>query len=149
MKKEPIGKYIAAIYRSFKSILNYKLADIDIKSGQHDFFFIISKNEGINQKELSDILYIGKSTTAKAVKNLIGSGYIMRVQDPSDKRFNRLYLTEKGRDIVPRINATFSEIMDIIANGLSDDEYEQALTLLKKILNIYSNEKSKINTDLD
>ena len=39
-----ISKYNAAIYRNGQSIINYKLKDLDIKSGQHDFFYIISKN---------------------------------------------------------------------------------------------------------
>lgn len=149
MKKEPIGKYVAAIYRNMQSIINFKLADIDIKSGQQDFLFVISKNEGISQKELSNILYVGKSTTAKAVKNLINSGYITRKQDETDKRYNRLYLTEKGKKITPRMSATFSEIMDIFAGGLSDDEFEQTLILLKKILKSLSDEKSKMTSDID
>ncbi len=149
MKKEPIGKYVAAIYRNMQSIINFKLADIDIKSGQQDFLFAISKNEGISQKELSTTLYVGKSTTAKAVKNLINSGYITREQDMADKRYNRLYLTEKGKAIAPRMSATFSEIMNIFARGLSDDEFEQTLILLKKILRSFSDEKRKITSDLD
>ena len=71
-----ISKYNAAIYRNGQSIINYKLKDLDIKSGQHDFFYIISKNEGISQKELSEYLYVGKSTTAKAVKNLVKNHYV-------------------------------------------------------------------------
>lgn len=149
MKKEPIGKYVAAIYRNMQSIINFKLADIDIKSGQQDFLFVISKNEGISQKELSNSLYVGKSTTAKAVKNLIDNGYVTREQDVTDKRYNRLYLTEKGKEIAPRMNATYSEIMDISTRDLLGDEFEQTLILLKKILKSFSDEKSKITSIVD
>lgn len=53
---ESIGKLNATIYRSLQSILNFKLEDMPIQSGQHDFFYVISKNEGITQKELSEHL---------------------------------------------------------------------------------------------
>lgn len=148
MKKEPLGKYIAAIYRNMQSIINFKLADTDIKSGQQDFLFVISKHEGISQKQLSNTLHVGKSTTAKAVKNLISSGYITREQDSLDKRFNKLYLTDKGKEIAPRINDTFSEIIEIFAKGLSDDEYEQMIIMLKKLLLSFRTEKNKISSDM-
>lgn len=146
---ETIGKYNAAIYRVSQSMMNYKLRDLDIRSGQHDFFYVISKNEGISQKELSNLLYIGKSTTTKAVKNLMDSGYITREQDPDDKRYYRLYLTEKGKQVAPKIEATFLEMIDIFTKDLSGNEGEQTLNGLKKILNRLYEEKSKISADID
>ncbi|MCX7709936.1 MAG: MarR family winged helix-turn-helix transcriptional regulator [Clostridia bacterium] len=149
MQKESLGKYIAAIHRNAQSIMNSKLADIDIKHGQHDFFYFISRNEGISQKELSSALFIGKSTTAKAVKNLINSGYITREQDEKDRRYNRLFLTEKGKQIIPKINSTFTELLNIYLKDLSEYEYEQTLQVLKKILNCIHKERDKLNSDVE
>ena len=146
---ENIGKLNAAIYRSLQSILNFKLKDMPIQSGQHDFFYVISKNEGITQKELSEHLYVGKSTTTKAVKNLIAHGYIRKEKDDQDKRFERLYLTEEGKQIVPRIQSTFIEVVGITTKNMSIQEIEQTITLLKKILQNVSDEKAEINSDLD
>ncbi len=146
---ETIGRYNAAVYRVSQSMMNYKLRDLDIRSGQYDFFYVISKNEGISQKELSNHLYIGKSTTAKAVKNLMDSGYITREQDPGDKRYYRLYLTEKGKQVAPKIEATFLEMIDIFTRDLSGNEGEQTLNGLKKILNRLYEEKGKISADID
>ncbi|WP_242841940.1 MarR family winged helix-turn-helix transcriptional regulator [Clostridium beijerinckii] len=88
-----ISNLNAAIYRNAQIIINSKLIDLNIKSGQHDFFHVISKNQGISQKELSEFLYVGKSTTAKAVKNLMKNNH----------RVYRLYLTEKGKEVLPII----------------------------------------------
>ena len=132
---ESIGKLTAAIHRNVQIILNNKLKGISIGSGQHDFFYVISLKEGISQKELSEWLYISKSTTAKAVKNLITHGYIRKEKDVDDKRYDRLYLTEKGREISTRMNETFMEVVEITTRNLSQSEIEQSKTLLKKILN--------------
>lgn len=131
---ESIGKLTAAIHRNVQIILNNKLKGISIRSGQHDFFYVISLKEGISQKELSEWLYISKSTTAKAVKNLIAHGYIRKEKDMDDKRYDRLYLTEKGREISARMNETFMEVVEITTRHLSQSEIEQTKTLLKKIL---------------
>lgn len=144
-----IGKLNAAIYRNLQSILNFKLKDMPIQSGQHDFFYVISKNEGITQKELCEHLNVGKSTTAKAVKNLIAHGYISKEKDNKDKRFERLYLTEEGKQIAPRIQATFIELVNITTKNISTNEIEQITTLLKKILQNVAKEKAEMNSDLD
>ncbi|MCM1988714.1 MarR family winged helix-turn-helix transcriptional regulator [Oceanirhabdus seepicola] len=134
MNKESLGKYISAIYRNSQSIINKKLEGYDIGSGQYDFLYVISTNEGISQKELSNILKIGKATTAKAVKSLMKSGYVKRERDEKDKRFYKLYLTEKGKEIVPKIESSFKFMIGVFSEGFSDEEYENILQSLKEIL---------------
>lgn len=139
MNNDSFGKYIAAINRSAQSLINKKLEGVDIGSGQHDFLYVISNNEGISQKELSNRLKIGKATTAKAVKNLMKSGYIKREKDIKDKRFYKLYLTEKGMDIKPLVNSTFQELIEIYSKGFTVEECTQVLKVLEKILdNVYN-----------
>lgn len=136
-----IGKLNAAVYRNLQSILNYKLQDIPIRGGQHDFLYVISKREGITQKELSQELYVDKSTTAKAVKSLVSLGYIRKEPSPDDKRFEKLYLTEKGQEIKVHIQNTFLELVKIAIKNLSAQEAEEAVRLLKIILDGLIEEK--------
>lgn len=136
-----IGKLNAAVYRNLQSILNYKLRDIPIRGGQHDFLYVISKREGITQKELSQELYVDKSTTAKAVKSLVSVGYIRKEPSPDDKRFEKLYLTEKGQEIKEHIQNTFLELVEIATKSLSAKEAEEAVRLLKVILDGLIEEK--------
>lgn len=138
---ESIGKLNAAIYRNLQSILNAKLKDVPIRSGQHDFLYVISLQEGITQKELSERLYVGKATTAKACKNLMANGYIRMEKDKTDRRFERLYLTELGRAAAPRIRETFMELVGITTRDLSSEEAEAVVGLLKKILETVTQEK--------
>ncbi|RKD28884.1 MarR family transcriptional regulator [Lacrimispora algidixylanolytica] len=131
---ESIGKLTAAINRNLQIILNHKLKDISIRSGQHDFFYVISLYEGITQKELSEWLYISKSTTAKAVKNLMDHGYVRKEKDTEDNRYDRLYLTEKGKQISAQMQETFKEVVEITTRNLSPLEIKQTKELLKRIL---------------
>lgn len=147
MQKESLGKYISGIYRTSQSIKNKRFEDYEIGSGQHDFLYVICNNEGISQKELSDRLHVGKGTTAKAVKNLEKSGYIRRERGLEDKRFYRLYLTDKGKELSPLINSTFKEMIDIYAEGFSEEEYNSVLNSLKKILVNIHNSRDALDFD--
>lgn len=139
-----VGKLNAAIYRNLQSILNSKLQDVSIRGGQYDFLYVISQKEGITQKELSEELYVDKSTTAKAVKSLISQGYVVKESLSQDKRFVQLYLTEQGKKIKPQIQKTFLELIEISTSNLSDEEAEQAGILLKSILDGLVEEKMRL-----
>lgn len=138
------GRYITASSRLAQGIINKKLENTDIKSGQHHFMYVICDNEGINQKELSERLKIGKATTTKAVKSLMESGYVKREKYEDDKRFYKLYLTDKGREIAPLVRETFREVSEIYSSGFTEEESEEAIKILEKIFNnVYSASKKE------
>lgn len=143
MKQETIGRYAAAIYRNTQSIINKKLENEGIKSGQHDFLYVIIKNQGISQTKMCEILNVGKPTVTKAVKSLVNSGYVVKEKGLEDQRCYQLYLTEKGEEIAPRIKETFDEINAIYKRNLSKEEYNQTLYGLKIILDSIGNANNK------
>lgn len=146
---EPIGKLNAAIYRNLQSLINYQLSDIPILSGQSDFFFVVSKNEGISQKELSAHMFVNKSTTAKAIQNLVKNGFIRKVKDEHDKRVDRLYLTSAGQAIAPKIESIFAQNIAAAAGKLSAEEKQQLAVLLHKVLANLIDEKQNFTGEHD
>ncbi len=143
-----VGKLNAAIYRNLQSILNAKLEDLSIRGGQYDYLYVISQREGLTQKELSEELYVDKSTTAKAIKSLVSRGYVVKVPLAEDRRFVQLYLTGKGKKIKQQLENTFLELIEISSRGLSDEEAEQAVFLLKRILNSLIEEKTRLDVSI-
>lgn len=141
-----IGKLNAAIYRTLQSILSLKLKNVPIRSGQYDFFYVISQNEGITQKELSEILFVDKSTTAKAVKSLIAEGYVKKEPYAEDKRFVQLYLTNKGAKLKPNVEETFASLIDVSTKNLSSANAKTAVTLLQDILDGLVKEKTTLSS---
>ena len=142
---ETIGRYNAAIYRVVHRLLAVKLKKLGIRGGQHDFILAISRNEGLNQKELSQLVYVNKSTTTKALKNLQDNGYLRTEQDPEDHRCNRIFLTAAGRSVTPVVESAFEEIIAILTKGLSESEIGHTLGILKKILGNATEEINKYN----
>ncbi len=145
MTMENIGLINAAIYRNLCSILNMKLQDTPIRGGQYEVMQVIAHNEGITQKEISQILLVNKSTTAKAVKGLTSLGYVRKEQIAEDKRSERLYLTEKGQLLKTRIMSIVLEITNIMSRNLSSEEVEQVNYLLKTILDGLIEEKIRLS----
>lgn len=143
-----IGQINAAVYRNMQIFVSNKLAGLDIKNGQYDFFLVISLNEGISQKKLSEHLLIGKSTTAKAVKHLVNKGYIRKEKDEKDGRVDHLFLTDKGRKEAPLVEAIFAENQRVAEIGLSESESNQLMFLMGKVLNNFVT-SNKLYTEVD
>ncbi len=141
MKKELFGKYIAAIFRHQQILINHDLKPYGIGSGQYIFLIKIYQNPGISQKELSALVKIDKATTAKALKKLEEQGYIYRAIDKEDKRYNKLYVTEKGEGFTPKLMEILGNITDSLSVGISDEQYKDIIEGLKLILD---NVQSKV-----
>lgn len=131
---ESIGKSMSIIYRYRQILVNHKLKPYNLGSGQHIFLINIASNEGINQKELTSLVKIDKATTAKALKKLEEHGYIYRKCDDVDRRYNQLFLTKKGHEVMPMIVDILNEITDELVKGLDENECRQFKQSLNKIL---------------
>ncbi|MGQ7871627.1 MarR family winged helix-turn-helix transcriptional regulator [Bacillus sp. 1A] len=128
------GRYISAIYRHLQILTTARLQPYRIGSGQYIFLMVLAEKEGISQKALSEELLIDKTTTAKAIRKLEAEGYVQREIDPTDNRYNLLYLTELGRTVMPKVRAVLDDIGKNSRVGMDDEEYELMLALLKKVL---------------
>ncbi len=134
MKKEPFGKYIAAIYRHYQILINHHLKPYGIGSGQYIFLVKIYQNQGISQKELTNLVKIDKATTAKALKKLEEKGYIYRAIDKEDKRYNKLYVTKDGEEFIPKLMEILGDVTDYLTVGMSNEQYKVLIEDLKLIL---------------
>ncbi|WP_299066132.1 MarR family transcriptional regulator [uncultured Polaribacter sp.] len=96
MGKE-ILREIGKIYRALNSFSDFLMKSINLEKGQYQFLLRVKENPGINQQDLSLNLLVDKTTTAKAIKKLVGKGYVIKKVSQTDKRNINLYLTEKGK----------------------------------------------------
>ena len=78
---------------------------------------VLLHRDGLSQEELACLLKIDKGTTARALKRLEDAGYVTRCLDKHDKRVNRVFVTEKGRAIGPKLAELSRTWTDALARG--------------------------------
>lgn len=98
-----IFRDIGTLARTVHAICDLKYKELDLQKGQFIFLTRICENRGISLKELSIILKVDKTTTTKATQKLIKGGYIYKEKDTDDKRFFKLYPTDKALGIYKTI----------------------------------------------
>lgn len=132
---QPLGKTIAHLGKDIHTYLGEKLADFNLGSGQFFVIIRVYENEGVCQDELSKILNIDKTTVAKSVKKVIKEGYIIKKRDENDKRYHRLYVSEKGRETYVLIKKILAEAEEKFMSGFNDEELLLFISFLDRVKN--------------
>ncbi len=128
-----LGKWISIIHRNLCAHMDTYFRDSDIGHGPRRFLVEIALSPGLAQEEISEKLLMDKTTTARAVKQLEKGGYISRTRDPFDRRRYVLEPTDKGRQLLPRVLEARRECHLALAEGLSEEELEMTLLMLKRM----------------
>ncbi|NFS29404.1 MarR family transcriptional regulator [Clostridium botulinum] len=127
------ARYISQLYRKSIIFINREVAKYDIRAGQLMFLMILYNQDGKNQEEISEKLKIDKGTTARALKKLEKQDFITRVKDTDDKRVNRIYLTEKSKEVKVDVYTVFDDWNKKISESLTNEEEEELKKLLEKV----------------
>lgn len=100
------------------------------------------KNEhGERLTTLSRRLLLSKSTITRIVDQLEHAKLVERINDPTDRRAQRVILTPDGLDVRDKAHEAHEESLGRRLDGLSEEEQQQADELLTKI-------RSCLRTDL-
>lgn len=131
--EESFGKWISIIHRNLCAYINQSLPGCDIGYGAKRFLVEIALSPGLTQDELSERLFMDKTTTARAVKDLEGKGYITRERDTEDKRCRRLWPTEKGKVFAPKVIEARKKAQEALAQGFTAEERARLAILLQNL----------------
>ncbi|MCI5737096.1 MAG: MarR family transcriptional regulator [Methanobrevibacter ruminantium] len=128
-----LGDLLFIFHKNHKTYLNNALAQYDLNLIQVLCMLRVYNEENLNQKDLSDSLYITKGAITKAIKKLESNGIIIREQSSTDKRHNILRLSEKGKNLIPileEINNEWEKKMGL--DKLDDDFFKTFIDLAFK-----------------
>lgn len=136
MKKTPyIGKWISCLHRSGQTFFDYHLAEFGLGSGNGYFACLryLFRQEGVTQDAISKYVNIDKTTIARAIMKLETLGYVTKQIDPIDRRAYKVYLTKKGRDFQPKLEATLALWTTSLTHGFTPEEKTMVFSLLEKM----------------
>lgn len=100
--------------------------------GQNRVLHIIADNNGLNQKELAELLDIRSASMSELLNKLERSNLITREKDETDKRVTHVFLSDDGRELV-NSSQNQDNFAETLFGGLSDSEKCSFYTILKKL----------------
>lgn len=102
-------------------------------ANQMCFIRRISRNDGMTQVELANEVLVPAPTVTRKLNKLIDCGIVERREDSTDYRKNRLYLTQKGKEVARMVNEMNLRHTALLFEGFSQEEREQYADFLERI----------------
>jgi len=127
------GRYISLIYRKCQLYLDRVLARHGLGKGLYLSLMEISREEGINQKTLSERVVLDEASVTRSVRKLVQRNFIEISKDPQDGRANKLFLTARGRDVLIKVKEHLDEWDAMAIGHFSAEERTTLIQLLEKM----------------
>jgi DNA-binding MarR family transcriptional regulator len=124
---------ISGIYQKSRRLSEESLKPLRITFPQFGVLLRLSFRDNVTQKELSDIMDTDATTIMVICDSLEKKGFLKRMKDPSDRRVNRLILTEKGKNVLSQAYPLMMKRYEFFVNSISQKELEAVTPILEKL----------------
>lgn len=131
-KHRLIGEYIYG-NRLHRAVLERQLNKTGVYRSQHQILMFIARTPNSSQKDIANMFHVSTATIAVSLKKLEKGGYIKRIVDQEDNRFNKICITDKGSEIVENSKIFFRNVEEQMFAGFSQEELECLEGLFKRM----------------
>jgi len=128
------GHYFSRIARALARIGDKRLAAVGFAAAQLPVLSALQDGEKRSQTELARWAKVEQPTMAQLLARMERDGLIHRQPDPTDRRSSLISLTDRARANLPAGRDILRQGNIEAMQGLSDDEVETLLGLLKRVL---------------
>mgnify|MGYP002675035528 CR=1 FL=1 len=124
---------ITKIAREAEKLVSFSLREDGVGTAEIDLIHALRHDPGCTQAKLAEMLHADKAAIARRTKNLEAKGFLVRRDDPNDRRSQLLYPTEKAETMrfsKTEIEASFYEYL---TSSLTEEEAKSFAALLDKL----------------
>ncbi len=115
------------------AVKEYGLEHLAGPQGRTIVYLYHNRDKEIFVKDIEAELKIAKSVASNLVKRMERNGFIVSVPSQKDKRYKHIELTVLGLEQAPRIESLFESVRDKFFRGITKEEMEITVSVLKRI----------------
>ncbi len=129
-----VGTVLAQVARLMRRAFDERAREIGVTRPQWLVLSVLQRHEGIKQGGLAEILEVEPITAGRMIGRMQEAGLVERREDSTDRRARRLYLTDRGREIIERLQPLAVETSDEALKGVSAQDKAQLARILEMML---------------
>lgn len=102
---EILGRILHTSAKLFRKLLdeNLKAAGFDLAVEEAITMVILSTEEGLSQQNITNIINCEKTAMTRIIDSLEESKLVKRIPDKEDRRQNKIFLSNAGKNLVIKI----------------------------------------------
>lgn len=134
MKSDIVMMMVGHAGHIHRRTANELLEQRGVSWGQPPILKYLSEHDGCIQRDLAENCHVKAATISSVLDNMESSGYIERRTVPEDRRAQRIFLTDAGREKHELTHLVFEELEEKCMDGISANELAVFKKTLKKII---------------
>jgi DNA-binding MarR family transcriptional regulator len=137
MDNRPLMLVIKHTYKEWMNYMRKQALEAGIPDSYRMIVMYLARNPGASQKDLAEYCQRTPASISQTIREMQLTGYITKEISNEDKRFTRLYLTEKGQSSADRVRTKIHEADRIITSAITKEkeaELIEALNILTETI---------------
>lgn len=131
---------ITKIAREAEKLVLLSLREDGVGTAEIDFIHALRHHPGCTQADLCTLLHADKAAIARRTRNLEAKGFLVREDDPHDRRSRHLYPTEKAERLKSSKAETEEAFYRYLLGALSPEEAAVFTALLDRLYTVSKTE---------
>ena len=136
---DSLGFLLSDVSRLMRKRFDERARAIGVTRAQWRTLVVLSRNEGVNQGGLADLLEVEPITLCRMVDRLAEAGLVERRRDPSDRRAWRIHLTDTARPLLEQLRGIADQMIDQALAGISPERQAALFDTLHALQSNLSN----------
>lgn len=128
-----LGFLMHDVSRLRRNVFNEFMKPLGVTRSQWWVLAHLSRNDGMTQSDLAQVLDLGKAALGGLVDRLEAAGLIERRSDDSDRRVKRVYIVAAGTQLVGEMRSASNAMSERILLGLAHEDRLALAELLSHV----------------
>jgi len=130
-----IGFLVHDVSRMRRTLFDQAVKPLGITRAQWWALANLSRQEpeGMIQSDLARLLDVGKVSMGGLIDRLEASGLVERRADPVDRRIKRVFITDRGYELIEKMRSVGRDLTVLILKGIPLDEVHVAEEVLHRM----------------
>lgn len=138
-RKETVDYHIKATWHAIARMYNAEASKYNITVSVGYILLNIDMEEGTPATKIAPLLGLEARSITRTLKNMEEEGFIYKVQDEKDRRFFRIFLTEKGREARETSRHSVKRFNQAILDAIPEDKMKIFFEVIGKINQVIEN----------
>jgi MarR family transcriptional regulator, transcriptional regulator for hemolysin len=132
LKRQMVAQLVESS-RLLRNYIDHRAKSRGSTRAQWIVLFRLRAQEGLSQVDLADVLELQPISLVRLLDRLVEHGLLERRHDPKDRRANRLFLTNAGRQLVDDLDSLRDSVAMDVTQDIPTGALQTSLDTLRHI----------------
>ncbi|MDO8886832.1 MarR family transcriptional regulator [Candidatus Oleimmundimicrobium sp.] len=129
-----LDTFLTNIFHGFRGKEKILATEAGLTMPQFFVMMIVDAKGSRKMSELAELLSLNFGTATGIVDRLVRDGYLKRQRDEKDRRVVRVYLTDKGKSVIVKVQEKRRERLVSLLEKINEEDFEDLFAIFQRIL---------------